>query len=59
MVRRIMDDAVVTFYGIVAESFTYTFGLTSTNPQNMALHLLNSGQDEAIVVRVINTNRRD
>ena len=50
------QERISTFYGIVAESFTYTIGLTSTNPQNMAIHLLNSRPEEAIVVRVINTN---
>ena len=50
------QERISTFYGIVAESFTYTIGLTSTNPQNMAIHLLNSGPEEAIVIRVINTN---
>ena len=50
------QERISTFYSIVAASFTYTIGLTSTNPQEFAFHLLNSGEDEGIVVRVIYNN---
>ena len=50
------QERVSTFFGIVASSFNYTIGLTSTNPQNFALHLLNSNDMQGIVVRIIYTN---
>ena len=53
------QERISTFYGVVGASFTYVIGLTSTNPQNFALHLLNSNEDEAIVTRIIhNTPQR-
>ena len=50
------QERISTFYGIVASSFNYTVGLTSTNPQNFALHLLNANDMQGIVVRIIYTN---
>jgi len=50
------QERISTFYGIVASSFIYTIGLTSTNPQNFAFHLLNSNDAQGIVVRIIYTN---
>lgn len=52
------QERISTFYGIVAAGLEYTLGLTSTSPQNMALHLLNvdSASSQKIVVGVINTN---
>ena len=50
------QERISTFYGIVASSFNYTVGLTSTNPQNFALHLLNANDMQGIVVRMIYTN---
>ncbi len=50
------QERISTFYGIVASSFNYTIGLTSTNPQNFALHLLNANERQAIVVRIIYNN---
>ena len=49
------QERVSTFYGIVASQFIYTIGLTSTNPQNFAIHLLNSEDNQTIVLRVIYT----
>ncbi len=50
------QERISTFYGIVAAGLVYTIGLTSTNPQNMALHLLHSDSSEAIVAKIIYTN---
>ena len=50
------QERISTFYGIVATGMVYTMGLTSTNPQNMALHLLNANSSHKIVIGVINTN---
>ena len=50
------QERISTFYGIVASSFNYTVGLTSANPQNFALHLLNANDMQGIVVRIIYTN---
>ena len=47
------QERISTFFGIVATGLNYTMGLTSTNPQNMALHLLNADDSEAIVIAVI------
>ena len=53
------QERISTFYGIVASQFVYTIGLTSTNPQNFAIHLLNSNDSQGIVVRIIyNTPQR-
>ena len=49
-------ERISTFYGIVASGFNYTIGLTSTNPQKFAFHLLNSDDQQAIVVGMIYTN---
>ena len=50
------QERISTFFGIVAAGLNYTMGLTSTNPQNMALHLLNAEEDDAIVVAIFYTN---
>ena len=50
------QERISTFYGIVAANFIYTVGLTSTNPQNFGVHLLNSNDDQAMVMRIIYTN---
>ena len=50
------QERISTFYGIVASNYSYTVGLTSTNPQNMALHLLHSSEFQVIVVGIIYTN---
>lgn len=50
------QERVSTFYGIVAAGFNYVVGLTSTNPQNFAMHLLNSNDAEAVVLRIIYNN---
>ena len=50
------QERISTFYGIIASGLTYTMALTSTNPQNMALHLLNADDDQAIVIAVIYNN---
>ena len=53
------QERISTFYGIVASSFNYTVGLTSTNPQKFALHLLNANDSQAIVARIVyNTPQR-
>ncbi len=50
------QERISTFYVIVAEEFNYTMALTSTNPQNMALHLLHAADDQAITIAIIYTN---
>ena len=50
------QERISTFYGIVASEHVYTVALTSTNPQNMALHLLNSNESQVIVVGIVYTN---
>ena len=50
------QERISTFYGIVASEHMYTVALTSTNPQNMALHLLNSNESQVIVVGIVYTN---
>ena len=50
------QERISTFYSIVAVGYEYAIGLTSTNPQKMALHLLNSNSNQAIVVGIIYTN---
>ena len=50
------QERVSTFYTIVAAGYDYTIGLTSTNPQEFALHLLNSEDTQGIVVGIIYTN---
>lgn len=50
------QERISTFYGIVAAGANYVVGLTSTNPQKFAMHLLNSNDQEAVVLRIIYTN---
>ena len=47
------QERISTFYAIVASELTYIIGLTSTNPQTTAFHLLNSQASDAIVIGVI------
>lgn len=50
------QERISTFFGIVASGLNYNMALTSTNPQNMALHLLNAQDSQAIVIAIIYTN---
>ena len=50
------QERISTFYGIVAAGLKYVVGLTSTNPQNFGMHLLNSNDDEAVVLCIIYNN---
>ena len=50
------QERISTFFGIVATGLSYTMALTSTNPQNTALHMLNANEDQAIVIAVFYTN---
>ena len=50
------QERISTFYIIVATGLSYTIGLTSTNPQNTSLRLLNANSSQAIVVGIIYTN---
>ena len=50
------QERISTFYFIVATGLEYTVGLTSTNPQNMHIYLLNAAPDQAIVIAIIYTN---
>ena len=50
------QERISTFFGIVASGVQYTVGLTSTNPQNFALYLLNAGNTQGVVVGIIYTN---
>lgn len=50
------QERISTFYALVAAGLVYTIGLTSTNPQDTALHLLHSDSSDAIVVKIIYTN---
>ena len=47
------QERISTFFGIIAAGLNYTMALTSTNPQNMAIHLLNADDSQAIVIAVI------
>ena len=50
------QERISTFFGIVAAGLSYTMALTSTNPQNMALHLLNAEDTQAIVIAIYYTS---
>ena len=50
------QERISTFYTIVAANFDYTIALTSTNPQEFALHLVNADNDQGIRVGIIYTN---
>ena len=50
------QERISTFYSIVATGLEYTIGLTSTNPQNMNLHLLGANDQQGIVACIIYTN---
>ena len=50
------QERISTFYTIVAANFDYTIALTSTNPQDFALHLVNADKNQGIRVGIIYTN---
>ena len=50
------QERISTLYGIIASSFNYTIGFNSTNPQKLALHLLNANNSQGILVRILYTN---
>lgn len=50
------QERISTFFGIVASGLSYTMALTSTNPQNMALHMLNAEDNQAIIIAIIYNN---
>ena len=50
------QERISTFFGIVGSGVQYTVGLTSTNPQNFAMYLLNADSTQGIVVGIIYTN---
>ena len=50
------QERISTFYTIVAAGFDYTIALTSTNPQQFALHLVNADDNQGIRVGIIYTN---
>ena len=50
------QERISTFYLLVASGFNYTIALTSTIPQNMALHLLHADNSEVITVAIIYSN---
>lgn len=50
------QERISTFYTIVAAGFDYTIALTSTNPQQFALHLVNADSNQGIRVGIIYTN---
>lgn len=50
------QERISTFFGLVASQLQYTVGLTSTNPQNFGLHLLNANENQGVVVGIIYTN---
>ena len=50
------QERISTFYMIVATGISYSIGLTSTNPQNTSLRLLNANSSQAIVVGIIYKN---
>jgi hypothetical protein len=53
------QERVSTFYSVVVPDLVYTVALTSTNPQNFALHLLNSEHRHVVVLGIVyNTPQR-
>ena len=50
------QERISSFYLLVAEGFNYTLAFTGNNPQKMALHLLQAGADQAVVVAIIYNN---
>ena len=50
------QERISTFYFLVAEGLNYTVVLTSTNPQNLALHLLHANDNQTITVAIIYDN---
>ena len=50
------QERISTFYSVVATGLHYTIALTSTNPQNFAMYMLNAREDQAIVSCIIYTN---
>lgn len=53
------QERISTLYGVVAAGLEYAIGLTSTNPQAFALHLLNAGDEDVLVLAIFhNTPQR-
>ncbi len=50
------QERISTFFSIVATQLHYVVALTSTNPQDFALYMLNARPDQAIVTCLIYTN---
>ena len=50
------QERISTFFSIVATGLHYTIALTSTNPQDFALYMLNAREDQSIVTCLIYTN---
>lgn len=50
------QERISTFFTIVATELHYVVALTSTNPQDFALYMLNARPDQAIVTCLIYTN---
>lgn len=50
------QERLSIFYTIVAAGFDYSIALTSTNPQDYALHLLQSDESQGIRAGIIYTN---
>ncbi|XP_064089363.1 fibrocystin-L-like [Macrobrachium nipponense] len=46
------QERISTFYTIVASTYTYEMGMTSTPPQVMRLHLLHSDASETVLLRI-------
>ena len=50
------QERISNFYGIVASGYTYTVGMTSVNPQDLTIHLIDSEDCEGIILAIIYTN---
>ena len=49
------QERISTFFGVVAAGQHYSIGLTSTNPQRMAVRLLNAAESQSIAAGIIYT----
>ena len=50
------QERISTFYAIVSTGLNYTIGMTSTNPQNTNLYLLNANDSQGLVIAIVYTN---
>ena len=50
------QERISSFFGLVASGFTYLIALTSTNPQEFGLYLLNADDTQSVTVAIIYTN---